>query len=72
MGARFSAPIQTGPNAYPVTCTMGAGILPGGVGVKRPGRGPDRAALSSAEVGNALDLYPPSLSWRGHYLPFEE
>ena len=36
MGARFSAPVQTGPGAHPASCTMGTGSFPG---VKRPGRG---------------------------------
>jgi len=26
-GARFSAPVQTGPGAYPAFCTMGTGSL---------------------------------------------
>jgi hypothetical protein len=37
-GARFSAPAQTGPGAYPAFCTMGTGSFPG---VKRPERGVD-------------------------------
>jgi len=28
-GARFSAPVQTGPEAYPASCTMGTGSFPG-------------------------------------------
>ena len=28
-GAKFSAPLQTGPGAYPASCTMGAGTLSG-------------------------------------------
>jgi hypothetical protein len=28
-GARFSAPIQTGPGAHPASCTMGTGSFPG-------------------------------------------
>ena len=28
MGARFSAPVQTGPGAHPATCTMGTGSFP--------------------------------------------
>jgi hypothetical protein len=28
-GARFSAPVQTGPGAYPATCTMGTGSFQG-------------------------------------------
>ena len=27
--ARFSAPVQTGPGAYPAYCTMGTGSFPG-------------------------------------------
>ena len=29
MGARFSAPVQTGPAAHPASCTMGTGSFPG-------------------------------------------
>ena len=29
MGARFSAPVQTGPRAHPASCTMGTGSFPG-------------------------------------------
>jgi hypothetical protein len=29
VGARFSAPVQTGPGAHPASCTMGTGSLPG-------------------------------------------
>jgi len=28
-GARFSAPVQTGPGAHPVSSTMGTGSFPG-------------------------------------------
>jgi hypothetical protein len=28
-GARFSAPVQTGPGAHPASCTMGIGSFPG-------------------------------------------
>jgi len=27
-GARFSAPVQTGPGAHPASCTMGTGSFP--------------------------------------------
>ena len=37
-GARFSAPVQTGPGAHPAFYKMGTGSFPG---VKRPGRGVD-------------------------------
>ena len=29
MRARFSAPVQTGPEAHPASCTMGTGSFPG-------------------------------------------
>ena len=29
VGARFSAPVQTGPEAHPASCTMGTGCFPG-------------------------------------------
>ena len=38
VGARFSAPIHTGPEAYSASYTMGTGTS---LGVKRPGRGLD-------------------------------
>jgi hypothetical protein len=28
-GARFSAPVQTGPGAHPASCTMATGSFPG-------------------------------------------
>ena len=46
-GARFSAPVQTDPGAYPASCTMGTKYFPG---VKRPGRGADHPPHLSAEV----------------------
>jgi len=45
--ARFSAPVQTGPGAYPASYTTGTGSFPG---VKRPGRGVNHPRLLSAEV----------------------
>jgi hypothetical protein len=47
VGARFSAPFQTGPGAHPASCTMGTGSF---LGVKRPGRGADPSPPPSAEV----------------------
>ena len=38
-GARFSAPVQTGPGTHPAAYTMGTGSFPG---VKRPGHGVDQ------------------------------
>jgi hypothetical protein len=42
VGARFSAPVQTGPGAHLISCTMGTGSLPG---VKRLGRDADPSPL---------------------------
>ena len=41
-GARFSAPIRTGPGAHPASYTMGTGFF---LGVKRPGRGADHPPI---------------------------
>jgi hypothetical protein len=54
LGARFSAPVQTGSGAHPVSCKMGTGSFPG---VKLPGRGVDQPLLSSAEVKVRVQLY---------------
>ena len=54
VGARFSAPVQTGPEAHPASCTMGTGSFPG---VKRPGRDAEPSPSSSAEVKNRVELY---------------
>jgi len=29
LGARFSAPVETGPEAHPASCTVGTGVFPG-------------------------------------------
>jgi len=47
VGARFSAPVHTGPGAHPASCKMGTGSFPG---IKRPGRGADHSPPSSAVV----------------------
>jgi len=63
VGARYSAPVQTGPEALPAYCTMGTGSFPG---VKRPGRGVDHPPPSSAEVKERVELYlcsPFEPSW---------
>jgi hypothetical protein len=48
LGARFSAPVQTGPGAHPASCTTGTGSFPG----VESGRGGDAdpSLPSSAEV----------------------
>jgi hypothetical protein len=70
--ARFSAPVQTGLGAHPVSCTMGTGSFPG---VKRPGRGADHPPLSKRRGHERVGLYlysPSGLSWPviGRNLPF--
>jgi len=62
-GARFSAPIQTGPGAHPASCAMGTRSFPG---IKRPGRGVDRPPPSSTVVKERVKLCtstPPSGPW---------
>jgi hypothetical protein len=54
MLARFSAPVQAGPEAHPASCTMGTGSFPG---VKQPGRGVDNPPPTSAEVKERVKLY---------------
>ena len=59
MGVRFSAPVQTGPEAHPASYTMGTGSF---LGLKRSGRGIDHPPESSVEVKErvGLQLYSPS------------
>ena len=59
LGARFSAPVQTGPGTHPASYTLGTGSFPG---VKRPGRGVDHPLPSSAEVEGRVEPYICSLS----------
>ena len=44
-GARFSAPVQTGPGAHPASCKV------------RPGRDADFSSPPSAEVKNRVQLH---------------
>jgi hypothetical protein len=62
-GARFSAPVQTGPGADPASCTMATGSFPGGR--KWPGSDADSLTLSSAEVWKQSSAVPLLLvaSW---------
>ena len=63
VGAKFSAPVQTGPGAHPAPCTMGTGSF---LGVKRLGRSVDHPPPSSAEVEGRVELYirsPSGPSW---------
>jgi len=54
VGARFFAPLQTGPGAHPVSYTMSTGSFPK---EKRPGLGVDHPPSSSAEAKGSLELY---------------
>ena len=54
VGARFSAPVQTGPGAYPTSCTMGTGSFPG---VKRLGCGADHPPRSKCWGHERVELY---------------
>ena len=53
MGARFSAPFETGSDAHPASHTMGTVSFPG---VKRPGRDAIDPLRSSAEVKDTVEL----------------
>jgi len=58
IGARFSAPVQTGPGAHPAYCTMGTGSFSG---VKN-GRGvtltPHPLLVPCSRKGRAIPLLP--------------
>ena len=54
VGARFSAPVQTGPWAHPASYSVGTGSFPE---VKRPGRGVNPTPPSSIEVKDRVELY---------------
>ena len=56
VGARFCAPVQTGPGAHPASYTVGNGSL--SPGVKRPGRGVNQPRPYSAEVKERVELCP--------------
>jgi hypothetical protein len=60
VGAKFSAPVHTGPRAHPASYTMGTLSFPG---VKRPGLGVDHPQSSSAEVKERVELYLYSPLW---------
>jgi len=53
MLARFSDPVQTGPEAHPASCAIGVRYFPR---AKRPGRGADHQLSSIAEVANRLEI----------------
>ena len=63
VGVRFSAPVQTGPGAYPASYTRGTGPF---TGVNWPLGGVDQQPPSNTEVKEKVDLYiysPCRPSW---------
>jgi hypothetical protein len=54
-GARFFAPVQTGPGAHPASCTIGYRVFHGGK--ERPERDADPSSPSSAAGHKRLELY---------------
>ena len=71
VGARFSAPVQTGLGAHPASCTMGNGSFPR---VKLPGAWRWSSTPSSTEVKERVELYlysssGPSWSVTGSTVP---
>jgi hypothetical protein len=53
-GARFTAPVQTGPGAHPASYTMGTGSF---LGVKWMRHGVDHPTPSSVDVKQRAELY---------------
>ena len=51
-GVRFSAPVHTGPEAHPASCTMGTGSFPG---VKRPGHDAEPSPLPVPRTKNGVE-----------------
>jgi hypothetical protein len=63
VGAKFSAPVKTGPEDHPASYTMGTGSFPW---VKQPGRGVDQPPPTNTEVKEGVELYvysPSGYSW---------
>ena len=58
MGARFSAPVQTGPGAHPVSCTMGTESFP----VVKSGQGvtltPHPLLMLWSRKSRSIPLFP--------------
>ena len=54
MWTKYSAPVQTGPRAHPVTYAVGTGSYSE---VKRPGLGIDQPPISSVEIKERVGLY---------------
>ena len=61
-GARFSAPVQTGPGAHLASYTMDTGSFPG---VKRPGSGVDHPPYLAPKLKKQYIYTFPPLGLRG-------
>jgi hypothetical protein len=63
VGARFFAPVQTGPGAHPAFCTVSTGVFPG----VKSGRGvtltPQPLLVPWSRKGGAVPLLPLSTVW---------
>jgi len=57
-GARFSAPVKTGPGAHPVPCTMGTGSFPGVKGGRGVTLTPHPLLVPWSRKGRAIPLLP--------------
>ena len=73
-GARFSAPVQTGPGAHPASCTIGTGSFPGVKSGMRVTLTPHPLLVPWSRKGRAIPLPPiwavrpvQSLSTRVHF-----
>jgi hypothetical protein len=58
-GARFSAPVQTGPGAHPASCTMGTGSFPGVESGRSVTLTPHSLLVSRSKNRVELYLYSP-------------
>ena len=58
VGARFSAPVQTGPGAHPASCTMGTGSFPGVKGGRGLTLTPHPLLVRWSRKSRAIPLLP--------------
>ena len=58
MGARFSAPVQTGSGAHPASCTMGTGSFPGVKSGRAKTLTPHPLLAPWSRKGRAIPLLP--------------
>jgi hypothetical protein len=57
-GARFSSPVQTGPETHPASCTMGTGSLPGVKSDRGVTLTPHPLLVPCSRKGRAIPLLP--------------